>query len=237
MTRDSRWSRPERYGAAGGGGAVPWKQLTVDPGAIVDTGSLTTAGTGYATGRMTIVYAAHVLIVDGYQEAIATWSYPLLTLIPGFDPDRDTLEVWIDCPAWTHQATVAAGVFIGIADSTTIATRKAIMVQLRTSTIATDLIGLTDPASNPITSSPGLVDGVTCSFFGGSDGTNYPYAAVAQALIEGTTRVQQAAAGQDADNVLLAPVSNWQLTWGAWHGSTSSPAGVTQVVDLWYRVV
>lgn len=218
---------------------MPWKRLTIDPGAISDSGSLTTTGTGFdsTTGRMTIVYnAAHVTIVDGYQEAIATWNYPLLTLIPGFDPDRDTLEVWIDCPSWVHTASVAQGVFIGIADSTTILTRKCVMLELRTSTIATDLVGLTDPASNPITASPGLVDGVTASFFLGSDGTNWPGAVVAQGLIEGTTRVQQAAAGQDADNVLVGPTSNWQLTFGAWHGSITAPTG-TQVVDLWYRVV
>lgn len=218
-----------------------WKRLAINPGAISDPGGLTTTGTSFdsATGRMTIAYnGAHVLIVDGYQEAIARWTYPLTTLIPGFDPDNQTLELWIDCPSWVHQATVAVGVFYGVVDSTTVdASLKGAMIQLRTSTVATDLIGLTDPASNPITASPGLCDGVVAMLTTGSDGTAYPYAVAAKALIEGTTRTQQAAAGQDADNVLRTPVSNWQITFGAWHGSITAPTGVVQVVDLYYRVI
>lgn len=222
-----------------GGGAVPWKRLTVDPGAIVDTGGLTTTGTGFdaTTGRMTIVYGAHILQVDGYQEAVANWNYPLLSLIPNFNPDRDTLEFKMEFPALPHVANVAAGIFIGIADSTTIATRKACVMGVRTSTVGTDILNLMDPASGVTSSNPGLTDAAMVTMVTGSDGTNYPYAATAQALIEGTTRWQQMVANQDSDNVLLAPTSNWQVIFGAWHGSVTPPLGQTIVADLSYRVV
>lgn len=224
----------------GGGGSVPWKPLICNPGAIVDAGSLTTTGTSFdGNGRLTIAYnAAHVSIVDGYQEAVAYYQFPLLSLIPNFDPDRHNLQLQIDSPTFPHVASVATGLIYGIADSTTTATRKGAAISWRTATIATDTMGLPDITSNPSTTNPGLCDAMIGELTTGLDGSGtYPYAVTAKALIEGTTRVQQVLGGMDSDNVLTGPTSNWQIFFGAYHGSVTAPTGIVIVADLYYRLV
>jgi len=220
----------------GGAGEPAWRPLAVTFGALVDPEGIVSALTvDPTTGRLTVTYGAHTAgIRDGLQEAVARRHYPLLSLVPDYDPDTDILEFGFDCDGFVH-GTVEAGIFLGIVDSTTVdGSLAGTAMALRQATLAGDLVGRMSVTSSPNTIGSILLDGLQCSIGVGSNGTNYPSVCVIRGKIEGTERWQQIL-GSQAD-VLRAPTSNWQVIVGAWHGSTDDPNGTVQIADLVWRL-
>lgn len=227
---------PRAWPIGGGASGAPrWLPLVGTPAALIDTGSLTTTGTGFdGLGRLTIVYAAaHAAQVDGFQEAVARYTIPLLTLIPDFDPDLDVLDLGIDCASFVHGST-EAGLFLGILDSTTIdASLAGACASIWQSTAATDRVGRMVAASNSVFDSPGLVDAVQATFSPGLSSTNYELAVRIEYLLEGETTYRHMMGGEGT--TMRSPTSNWVVAFGAQHVSTDVPGSLTQVADLWYR--
>jgi hypothetical protein len=229
--------RVVRRPGGGGGGVTQWSPLAFTPAALIDTGSLTKAGTGFdaSTGRLTVVYNTHVAAVDGYQDALARYTVPLLTAFPSFDISRHVLDLGLDCPSFVH-GTVEAGLFVGLYDSTTVdASLQGAGVTIWQSTAATDRCARQGTTNHSSLASPGLLDGValTLSFDSTGDGSVVPAIANVHALLESGRWV--AVQTQMAESLRGTP-SSWVIGFGASHLSTDDCNNATQVADIVYRV-
>lgn len=223
---------------AGGTRLVPWQRLTFTPAALIDTGGLLDPGSGFDpdTGRLTCVFdAAHATAVDGYREALARFTIPLLDVFPDFDPAQHVLDLGIDLSSFNHAATGACGVFIGLVDSTTVdANLMGQCLAVRTVSAAADLVGRMDNDNVPGFNQDELRQFAMATFSIGGDGTDFPLSCAVLANEEGTDLWTPVVSGAGED--LRDQIEDWQIVFGAMHGSAVVIPSVTQVVTLWYRV-
>jgi hypothetical protein len=220
----------------GGSGAEPWQPITATPAALVDPGGLldVVGGTSFVAGRLTAVFDTHTTDVDGYQEALARWTIPVLTLWPDFDSDQDVIDLGWDLITWPRGTLAQQGLWCGILDSTTVdGSLAGAGLALKVVSGGTDQIGRLGPSSIPSLNNLGLISGAQASIRFADDGTNYPSQIICHGQIEGTSRWDDAVSGPA--EVLRAPVSNWVVAFGAWHDGTSDTAGITIIADLYAR--
>lgn len=225
----------------GGGGGVPFRPIAVAPAALVDPEGILNAGSsGFstATSQLTLVFAAHTAgIRDGLQEALARYRWPLLDVFPTFDPSKHSIEVLLQNPTFTHQASIGAGVYAAITDSTTVdASLQGSGVTWGTNTLTLDFVGPIDEDNRPSTKSM-LTDAVSGTFFFGVDSSgNNQAAVVVRALAEGTTRWEAAGVSQPTTGLLRTGNTKY-LEIGAFHSTTTSPVGYTAVFDVGVRLL
>lgn len=218
---------------------VPWSPFAFTPAAaIVDTGSLLVTGSGFddETGRFTAVFSTvHATAVDGYEEGLARYRVPLLDVFPDFDPAIHVLDLGIDATSFNHAATGAAGVYIGLVDSATIdANLNGQCIAIRCVSAAADLVGRMDNDNIPGFNQDVLRDAVIGSYSIGSDGTDYPLNCSILAKEEGTDNWTPIVAGAGDD--MRTTIADWQIIFGAYHGSAVVIPSVTQTVTFYYRV-
>jgi hypothetical protein len=217
----------------------PWTKLTTvsqSLGVPVDPTGIGTTGTSFnlTTGRATVVYSAHVSQVDGYQEGVLRWTYPLLSLYPDFDPTKDTIELGLSLPTFLH-GTTEAGLFLGILDSATVdASLAGMAFAARNSTVATDQQQNFGPAGQTAISNIGKIDEIhgTIAWANDSPGAYTPQL-MTRVLLEGTSVYAIGLGG--TGQVMRSTLANWQLVFGAFHGSTDSTAGVVMAFDVHHR--
>lgn len=227
--------------AGGGGGAVPYRQINVAPAALVDPETILNAGSSEfdaSTSQLTTVFAAHTTgIRDGLQEALARYRWPLLSVLPTFDPTRHVVDILLQSPTFTHQATIGAGVYAAIVDSTTVdASLQGVGVSWSTNSLTLDFVGPMDEDNRPSTKSM-LTDAVSGAFYFGESAAGVHQAAVVvRAMAEGTTRWEAAGVAQPTTGALRAG-NTLYLEVGAFHSTTTSPVGYTAVFDVGIRLL
>ncbi len=224
----------------GGSSRAGWTLLrTVEQaaGAPVDPGGIGTTGTGFssATGRATVVCAAHTTIVDGIQEQLLRWTVPLTTLYPDFDYRTDSLELGVDLVTFAH-GTAEVGVFFGLVDALTVdASLAGGVLGARTAGAGQDQLSYPTATTAGTPTNLGLlIDEAQCVFLLGYDGTNYPIFMSSRVRPEGTTRMHPGIAGPGG-TLRGATLADWRVTFGAYHGSTDSLAGITLGFDVYHR--
>jgi hypothetical protein len=220
------------------GSATPWQRFTFPAAALIDTGGLLDPGSQWddATGRLRCVFdAAHATAVDGYREALARYTVPVLEVDPDFDPSTQVIDLGIDLSSFNHAATGACGVFFGIVDSTTVdANLMGQCLAVRTVSAAADLVGRMDNDNIPGFDQGELRQFAMATFSIGFNGTDYPLSCAVLAVEEGQTDWTPLVSGQG--EALRDQIEDWQFVFGGMHGSTVVIPSVTQVVTLWYRI-
>lgn len=236
-------------GGVGGGVALQaWTQLlavTEAGGAPVDPTPLGDTGTSFTGGLFRVVATSTIVQVDGYREALCRWTYPVLTLIPTFDPADHVLELAADFRAsgggqFPLGANDGLGVFFGVGDRGTadIANLNACVGRMHRGGISNYTGGhmfASIGSGNSLAGSDPDVALYTAQF-GATTGSTWRPAKSVWYRVAATGNVvfDTTATGEAA---LASVLANWVITTGAYHASTTAATGVDVRWRLFYRLV
>lgn len=219
---------------------MPYQRISQAPAALVDPGAILNAGSSSfstSTSTLNLTFAAGPgAITDGLREGLARYRWPLLDLLPTFNRTQHHIEILLQSPAFTHVATLAAGVYAAIVDSTTVdASLQGLGVSWSTNSAVVDILGPMDEDNRPTTKNL-AADAVACRYAFGFDGTDYQVQGVVQAQAEGTTRWEAVGVSQPTTG-LLRGANTWYLELGAFRGATGSAVGHAMAIDVGLRLL
>lgn len=228
--------RAARQHNFGGSGKASWRLLLPsdsiegnEPSG--DSGGMLAAATTWRNdGYLSVVYATHITIVNGFRTTPG-WRIPVWGLYPDFDPLADILDVCIAYDGFPH-GLVEVGLYAALVDSDIVdASLAGGGIGVRTSGAATDQASLLTATGSTPTNNVGIVDELYGTFQLTFNGTDYPLQIATRALLEATTLPDEfsgtTVSGTVASSGTLrgATLADWQLRLGPFHGSIDDAVG------------
>jgi hypothetical protein len=221
----------------GGGAASRWALLTrteqgvspLDPSSKAP-GATFDATTGLFTWPL---QAGDTTLVDGFSDAMARWTVPVVTLYPDFDSSRDILDIaWVPTIPFTAGNVSRFGVAVGVLSGAA------------AGPYAGRMLGTTEAASGNYnnaaigSSGPSGTDGVaatmdlqvsTWNAFGAGNFVLPGWRTRTGALWEEGPTV--------ASTPIAADVSTWRIHIGHMHNTTTAALASTVTARVWHRRV